>query len=178
MEQRWRGLESLVIKGLVKNIGVSNCNILQLKDILSFAVIKPYANQVECHPYFPQSELLTFCLENDILFIGFSSLGSPAVISYKDKPGHPGMLNDPVITSIAEKHSKTSAQILLKWAVQRGTMPIVKTTNTQHVKENIMLSGFTLTEEDMERLEGLGRRDGRVFREEYAKDSQYWHFDD
>merc|ERR1719270_680820 len=115
----WLEMEKLVKKGLVKSIGVSNFNSVQIKDILENGSIKPVTNQVECHPYLNQSKLLEFCQDHNITITAYSPLGSP------DRPwapaGEEGLLDDPKIKEIADRYNKSSAQVLIKWQIQRGT---------------------------------------------------------
>jgi aldehyde reductase len=108
----WRAMESLVDGGRFRAIGLSDTSLNELLPIYASARIKPAAVQVEAHPYLPETELLGFCRKNDIVFLAFAPLGHGI---------KPGLLEDPVISSIAARVGKTPAQVLLAWAVQRGT---------------------------------------------------------
>lgn len=120
----WKQMEELVHLGLVKHIGVSNFTIEQVKEICENATIKPFTNQVhnvsfqlifpkvEVHPFLPQNELKEFCESQGISITAYSPLGSG---------GKPSLLEYPVIEEISKKNGKTPAQVLISWAVQRGT---------------------------------------------------------
>ena len=75
------------------------------------------------------------------------------------------------------KYNKSPAQVLLKWAVQRGTVPVVKTTNCHHLEDNLDINDFEMSGEEVEEISGLEREEGRVWRFEFARGSQYWHYD-
>jgi len=179
LKERWLGLEKLVNKQIVQQIGVSNFSAAQLEEIALFSTIKPVLNQVECHPYFPNQSLVDYCSRNGITVMAYGPLGTPTFLVNKDDPrvGHMTIMQEPVVVSIAGKHNKTPAQVLLKWAVQRGTVPVVKTTNCHHLEDNLNLSDFEMSELEVEEITGLGREDGRVWRFDYARDSMYWHYD-
>ena len=108
----WRAMESLVDHGKCRAIGLSDIGLNQLLPIYESARIKPAVVQVEAHPYLPETELLEFCKQKGIVFLAFAPLGHGI---------RPGPLEDPVITAIAARVGKTPAQVLLAWAVQRGT---------------------------------------------------------
>jgi len=156
----WLEMEKLVKKGLVKSIGVSNFNSVQIKDILEKGSIKPVTNQVECHPYLNQSKLLEFCQGHGITITAYSPLGSP------DRPwapkGEVGLLDDPKIKEIADKYKKSSAQILIKWQIQRGVIVIPKSVNPGRIEENANIFDFKLTPEEMEVIDSFNRPDGRL----------------
>jgi alcohol dehydrogenase (NADP+) len=153
-QQTWEAMEALVKKGLVKSIGVANFTTTMLVDLLSYAQIKPVTNQIELHPYNAQAALVEFCHDHQIAVTAYSPLGSPGAL----KSGEPQLLADKVITEIAAAHHKTPAQILLRWAIQRGTIPIPKSTRGERIKENALIFDFTLSEEEMERINGLDRK--------------------
>ncbi|ASK28881.1 dehydrogenase [Chryseobacterium sp. T16E-39] len=123
----WKAMENLVDEGKVKNIGLSDVNVEQLSSIYKSARIKPSIIQVEAHPYLPETELLNFCKENDIVFLAFAPLGHGI---------RPGVLEDPVILRIAEKIGKTPAQVLLGWAAQRETTILTTPKTKARAKEN------------------------------------------
>ena len=108
----WGAMESLVDGGRCQAIGLSDIHLDRLLPIYESARRKPAVIQVEAHPYHPQTELLEFCREKGIVFLAFAPLGHGA---------RPGPIEDPVILSIAERVGKTPAQVLLAWAIQRGT---------------------------------------------------------
>src|SRR5580692_8926236 len=108
----WRALERLVDEGQCKSIGLSDVNLEKLREIVTAARIKPAVVQVESHPYLPEWELLDFCREHGIVLLAGAPLGHGM---------DPKVVDDPVITAIAERVHKTPAQVALAWAVQRGT---------------------------------------------------------
>jgi alcohol dehydrogenase (NADP+) len=107
----WRAMEDLVDHGRCRAIGLSDIGLNELRPLYESARIKPAAVQVEAHPYLPETELLEFCKEKEIVFLAFAPLGHGI---------RPGPLEDPVITQIAARIGKTPAQVLLAWAIQRG----------------------------------------------------------
>ena len=124
--ETWRALERLVDNGQCKAIGLSDITLDKLREIVAAALIKPAVVQVESHPYLPEWELLDFCREHGIVLLAFAALGHGM---------SPKMLDDPVITSIAQVH-KTPAQVALVWAVQRGTAFLTTSTRPGYIQEN------------------------------------------
>lgn len=123
----WRAMESLVDHGRCRAIGLSDVTLDRVLPIYESARIKPAAIQVESHPYLPETELLEFCKEKGIIFLAFAPLGHGA---------RPGPLEDPVVTSIAARVGKTPAQVLLAWAVQRGTALLTTPKTADRAQEN------------------------------------------
>jgi diketogulonate reductase-like aldo/keto reductase len=134
----WRAMEGLVDDGRCKAIGLSDVNLEQLKEIVRLARIKPAVVQVESHPYLPQWDLLDFCQKNGIVLLAFAALGH----SFE-----PRLLDDLVITSIALRLNKTPAQVLLAWALQRGTALLTTSKTPSRIRENFEIS--TLPQEAM-----------------------------
>jgi len=129
----WRAMESLVDHGKCRAIGLSDIGLNQLSPLYESARIKPAVVQVESHPYLPEIELLEFCKERDIVFLAFAPLGHGM---------RPGLLEDPVILAIAERVGKTPAQVLLAWAVQRGTAFLTTPRTADRAKENFNISAL------------------------------------
>jgi alcohol dehydrogenase (NADP+) len=127
----WKALETLVDRGKCRAIGLSDITLNELKPIYESARIKPAVVQVESHPYLPETELLAFCKEKGIVFLAFAPLGHGM---------KPGLLEDPVISAIAPRVGKTPAQVLLAWAVQRGTAVLTTPRSAARAKENFGLS--------------------------------------
>ena len=127
----WRAMESLVDDGRCRAIGLSDIALNELLPIYESARIKPAAVQVESHPYLPETELLEFCKEKGIVPLAFAPLGHGM---------RPGLLEDPVISAIAARVGKTPAQVLLAWAVQRGTALLTTPKNAVRARENFDIS--------------------------------------
>jgi diketogulonate reductase-like aldo/keto reductase len=129
--ETWGALERLVDSGRCKSIGLSDVNLEKLKEIVAAARIMPAVVQVESHPYLPEWELLDFCKEHGIVLLAFAALGHAS---------EPKVLDDPVITAIARRVSKTPAQVALAWAVQRGTAFLTTSTKPDRIRENFDIS--------------------------------------
>src|SRR5713101_3352970 len=129
----WKAMETLVDHGKCRAIGFSDITLNTLKPIYESARIKPAVVQVEAHPYLPETELLEFCKERGIVFLAFAPLGHGM---------KPGLLEDPVISAIAARVGKTPAQVLLAWAVQRGTALLTTPRTAARARENINISAL------------------------------------
>src|SRR5882672_3830659 len=127
----WKAMESLVDHGKCRAIGLSDITLDALKPIYESARIKPAVVQVESHPYLPETELLEFCKEKGIVFLAFAPLGHGM---------KPGLLEDPVISAIAARVGKTPAQVLLAWAIQRGTAVLTTPRTAARARENFDIS--------------------------------------
>jgi len=127
----WRALEGLVDEGKCKAIGLSDVNLEQAKGIFDAARIKPAVVHVESHPYLPEWDLLNYCKQNGIVFQAFAALGHSS---------EPRLLDDPVITAIARRVNKTPAQVVLAWAIQRGTALLTTSKTPARIKENFDVS--------------------------------------
>jgi len=144
----WRALEALVDEGRCKAIGLSDVGLDKTKEIFEAARIKPAVVHVEAHPYLPQWDLLEYCNANGIVLQAFAALGHSS---------EPNVLEDPVITGIAKRVNKTPAQVLLAWAIQRGTALLTTSKTPSRIKENFDVS--TLPEEAVREIsEGIKMR--------------------
>ncbi|KAJ3599813.1 hypothetical protein NHX12_033767 [Muraenolepis orangiensis] len=151
----WAAMEKLVEKGLVRAIGLSNFNSRQIDDVLSVASIKPTVLQVESHPYLAQTELLAHCRERGLVVTAYSPLGSPDR-AWKH-PDEPVLLDEPAVAALAQKYSKSPAQIILRWQTQRGVVTIPKSVTESRIKENIQIFGFSLEGEEMKSITDLNK---------------------
>ncbi|MFQ6386465.1 aldo/keto reductase [Priestia aryabhattai] len=144
-KEAWRALETLYKEGKVKAIGVSNFQVHHLKDLMEDAEIKPVINQVEYHPRLTQKELQAFCEKHHIQLEAWSPLMQGA------------LLDNEVLTEIANKHNKSVAQVILRWDVQNGIITIPKSTKEHRIVENASIFDFELTKEEMERIDELNQ---------------------
>ncbi|MEM5350141.1 aldo/keto reductase [Paraburkholderia caribensis] len=129
----WRAMEALVEGGRCRAIGLSDITLNELQPLYEAARIKPAAVQVEAHPYLPETELLEFCNANGIIFLAFAPLGHGI---------RPGPLDDPAVATIAARVEKTPAQVLLAWAVQRGTAMLTTPKTAARARENFNISAL------------------------------------
>jgi len=133
LAQTWRALERLVEDGHCGSIGLSDVSLDKLREIVAVARIKPAVVQVESHPYLPEWGLLDFCRENGIVLLAFAALGHSM---------EPNLLDDPVITAIAQREHMSPAQVALSWAAQRGTAFLTTSTKPQRIQENYEISAL------------------------------------
>jgi len=129
----WRAMETLVDVGKCRAIGLADITLDKLIRIYESARIKPAVVQVEAHPYLPETELLEFCKEKGIVLLAFAPLGHGI---------KPGPLEDPVVLAIAERTGKTPAQVLLAWAIQRGTALLTTARTAARARENFNISAL------------------------------------
>ncbi len=145
--ETWRSMESLVDRGRCRAIGLSDIGLNEVLPIYESARIKPAVVQVEAHPYLPETELLEFCKDKGVVFLAFAPLGHGL---------RPGLLEDPVISAIAARIGKTPAQVLLAWAVQRGTALLTTPKTPARARENFNIS--TLPEDAFEQINRIQTR--------------------
>ena len=154
----WRQLEKLVEIGLVRHLGVSNMTIPKLKVFLPEAEIKPAVHETELHPHFQQPELFQFTVDHGLLPIGYCPLGSPGRPERDRTPDDTVDMEDPVIVAIAQRLGVHTAAVCLKWAVQRGQIPIPMSAKRRNILANLQaVTGEPLTNEDMQALAALGQ---------------------
>ncbi|HEY9887647.1 MAG TPA: aldo/keto reductase [Candidatus Obscuribacterales bacterium] len=153
----WQAMEGLVQQGLTRHIGVSNFSAPKLAALLETAQMPPEMNQVELHPYLQQTSLLEFGKAHGVLFTAYSPLGSADRPAALKAEAEPILLADPDIGAIAQKHDATPAQILLSWAIHRGTAVIPKSVNPERLAQNLAAAEIALTEEDMAAIASLDR---------------------
>jgi alcohol dehydrogenase (NADP+) len=173
----WRQMEKLVEMGLVRHIGSSNMTIPKLKLLLRDAKIKPGANEMELHPHFQQPEFFKFCMENQIVPIGFSPIGSPTRPDRDKTPDDTVDIEDPVIVKIANRLNVHPAVICVKWAVQRGQIPIPFSVRANEYWSNLKATvSEPLTDQEMQAIAAIDKNNrlikGQVFLWEGAKDWQ------
>ncbi|XP_071498611.1 aldo-keto reductase family 1 member B7-like [Diadema antillarum] len=172
----WKGMESLVDKGLVKAIGVSNFNIAQIERLLSLPPKHPISNnQVESHPRLTQTELIEFCSKHGITVTAFSPLGSPERPDSTRHPDDPVLMEEPVVCQMAQKLGKSPAQILIRYQIQRGVIVVPKSFSPTRIQQNFEALNFTLPEDDLLQLSKLNKNH-HLLRFEMAKHCKNYPF--
>lgn len=154
--ETWRQMERLVEMGLVRHIGTSNMTIPKLELVLRDAEVKPACNEMELHPHFQQPGLFRFCIENGIVPIGFCPIGSPTRPDRDKTPDDTVDIDDPVIVRIAERLGVHPAVVCVKWAVQRGQVPIPFSIHRHEYLSNIQCTlTEPLTDQEMKDIESI-----------------------
>lgn len=143
--ETWKELIKLYAAGKVKAIGVSNFDAYQLNELISITGITPAVNQIEFHPYNYPAELLNYCQEHNIVVQAYAPLARGAY------------LEDEVLKAIGDRHNKTSAQVGLRWSIQKGVSVIPKSTNPERIISNCDIFDFSLTDIEMELIDELNK---------------------
>ena len=140
----WKALVEIQKSGRAKSVGVSNFTLKHLQDLFEAFPERPAVNQAEFHPFIfnEQAGLLEFCKSNDILFEAYSPLAR-------------GKLNDKLLGSIGGKYHKSASQVMLRWALQHGTVPLPRSSNVEHISENFEVFDFELATQDMAEIDGI-----------------------
>ena len=167
----WRALEELYEEGKVKSIGVDNFTQDRMADFLFFNKVKPAVNMIECNAYFQREDERRFLKEQNILMQAWSPLAA----------GKEDLFTNEILCSIAKKHDKSVAQLVLRWLVQRGIVPVVKSASPVRMKENLNIFDFNLSEEEMKQIATLdtghtyatARSTGKAVTEFLEKANQY-----
>ena len=172
----WRKMEELVDLALVRHVGTSNMTIPKLTPLLRDARIKPAVNEMELHPHFQQPELFEFVCSNGMVPVGYSPVGSPGRPERDRTPDDSVPIEDPVIVKIANRLGVHPAVVCVKWAVQRGQVPIPFSTNRNHYLSNLEgVVSEPLTAAEMAELSAIDRNcrliKGQVF---LWKEGQSW----
>ncbi|NLC98070.1 MAG: aldo/keto reductase [Actinomycetales bacterium] len=150
--EAWQGLIDARDKGLVTHIGVSNFNADHIERLWKETSVLPEVNQIEIHPYFPQHEIVEFHRERDIITQAWSPLGRGS-----------GLLIEPALLEIAIKYQITPAQVVLRWLVERGIVPLPKSASVERLAENLDVLDFELDEEDTVAIAALEQNGGRLW---------------
>ena len=151
----WAAMEKCKEMGLCKDIGVSNFSKKKLEDLCQKAKIPPAVNQIEMHPYLQQKGLLEFAKEKGIHLTAYSPLGSNDRPDFVRNEHTEKVLDDPTIAEIAKKYDATPAQILIAWALERGTSVIPKSVSPDRLKQNLDASELKIKDEDMQAISKL-----------------------
>lgn len=149
----WKALEELYREGKLRAIGVSNFYPDRLVDIASFAGIRPMVNQVEAHPYNQQKSAKEYMDKYGVQMEAWAPFGE----------GRGGLFEDDTLKEIGGKYKKTTAQVMLKWQIERGVIVIPKTTHYERMAENLNVFDFELSPEDMERIAALDKKESSFF---------------
>lgn len=144
--EAWKGLIACRDAGKTRSIGVSNYTQRHLTEIIEATGVTPAVNQIELHPYFQQREMRAFHADHSIITESWSPLGQGGEV-----------LRDPVITTIAEAHGKTPAQVVLRWHMDLGLVTIPKSVTPERIRENLDVFDFKLSPDDLKKIEGLDR---------------------
>jgi|TARA_B110000438_G_scaffold294147_1_gene335096 D-xylose reductase len=155
LHETWVAMESLVDKGLVKNIGICNYTSGLLHDLLAYARIKPAMLQIESHPYLVQDKLIQLAQDNDIAVTAFSPLGALSYVSLGMANEDDSVLNQNCVKEAAQRLGRSPAQICLRWGIQRGTAIIPKTSRRERLLENLALFDFELSVDEMAAISSL-----------------------
>jgi diketogulonate reductase-like aldo/keto reductase len=153
IEEVWADMELCVTKGYVRNLGISNFNGQAIMDLLTYCTIKPSVLQVELHPYLPNNALVELAQKNGIVVMAYS----PLVRGHNLNKDDIDILKEEAILDVAAKHGKTSGQVVLKTALQRGIGVIPRTSNPARLQENYESWTFELGEDDWKKIRPLGR---------------------
>ncbi|CEF66811.1 Alcohol dehydrogenase [NADP(+)] [Strongyloides ratti] len=170
VENIWKEMEEVYEAGLAKSIGVSNFSINQVERIMKIAKIPIHNIQVEAHLYFPQFELKAIADKYNISFTAYAPLGSPGSLEIRGakKEENKNPLEDPIVQKLSTKYSKTPAQILMRYLIQRGMAIIPKSTNEKRIIENSQIFDFKISPEEMEEMNNINYKK-RLFKFDIAK---------
>ncbi|OAX43016.1 Aldo/keto reductase [Rhizopogon vinicolor AM-OR11-026] len=155
MSETWGAMEELVDEGLTKNIGLSNCQGSLILDVLRYAKYEPQVLQVELHPYLSQEALVKLCKTFNIAVTAYSSFGPQSYVELGIDKNTPSLLKHNVTSAMASAHGKTEAQVLLRWATQRGIAVIPKSNDLGRLVANLECNTFDLSESELAALSAL-----------------------
>jgi diketogulonate reductase-like aldo/keto reductase len=150
--EAWRALVTLRERGLVRSIGVSNFTKQHLDDIIGDTGVTPTVNQIELHPYFPQHEMRAVHADLGIQTESWSPLGKRSA-PFDQRP----------VADAAQAHGVSPGQVILRWQLQLGALPLPKSATPERQRQNLDVFGFELTDDEMHAISGLARPDGRLF---------------
>lgn len=155
--QTWKEMSQLLISGKVRHIGVANFDPEQLSQLIASTSVKPFAHQMELHPYLPQTAWLQKHKELDIHLIAFSPLGNMnPIYGYPPKLDPPHSIEHPTVKAIANRRGCTPAQVILRWGMSRGVSVIPKSSHLERIKENFLSTECFLQHQDYKDMENLG----------------------
>lgn len=149
----WRALEDLYDEGKLRAIGISNFYPDRMVDIASFSRIRPMVNQVETHPYHQQDTAKKYMEKYGVQMEAWAPFGE----------GRRGLFEDKTLKDIGETYGKTTAQVILRWHIQRGVVVIPKSTHYERMKENLAVFDFALSDSDMQKIAALDKAESSFF---------------
>lgn len=149
--EAYKAMERAVKEGKIRSIGLSNWYVKELEKFLPQITIKPAVVQNEIHPYYQENEVIPYIQKKGIVVEGWYPLGGRGYTA--------DLLNNKTISKIAQAHGKSSAQVILRWNLQKGVVVIPGSSNPDHIKENMDIFGFVLTNEEMEQINALDRNE-------------------
>ena len=159
LEETYHAMEECMEEGLMKSMGISNYTGALLLDVERYAKHLPQTLQIEHHPYLVQQDLLDLCKSRGIAVTAYSSFGPQSFLEMNMQQAHdtPLLMEHSDVKSIAEKHDKTPAQVLLRWATQRGIAVIPKSNNQGRLAQNLDVCSFDLSKDEVEKISGLDK---------------------
>ncbi|XP_053617227.1 aldo-keto reductase AKR2E4-like [Plodia interpunctella] len=169
----WRGMQEAKKQGLAKSIGVSNFNSAQIQRIIDNSEIVPAVNEIEVHPALTQERLISFCQDKGITVMAYSPFGFMVARDVQDAP--PPRIDEPVLVDIGKKYGKSTSQVVLRYLIDRGTIPIPKSTNKSRLQQNIDVFDFKLTPEEIVTISKFNQN-RRVLDNSDWKDHPYYPF--
>lgn len=169
LSETWEGMQSLKEKGLAKHLGVCNFSQKKLEGLIENTGITPAVNQVELHPYLQQNDLVEYAEENDIIITAYSPLGRGSVPK-DSETDYPVLIENDTIIEIAKELDASPAQVLIRWAIERNTIAIPKSTTPKHITSNLAAANIKLTDEQMNKIAELDRHHRYV-------DGSFWTVD-
>lgn len=144
-EKTWKEIVKLYKEGYCRAVGIANCHQHHIEKLLSISDVVPAVNQIEVHPLFTQKELIHYCWSKNIAIEAYT-----AIARFDDR-----LMRLPLLKNIAQKYNKTTAQIVLRWHIQTGVIPLVRSLNPKRQLENISIFDFQLTDEEMRLIDSI-----------------------
>lgn len=162
IRETWEALEAVADSGIARSTGISNFSTQSIYDLQTYARHPISALQIEHHPYLVQPELVAMAQENGIAITAYSSFGPQSFLELTGRFSSKAkdivlLLEAPLVKGIAEKHGKTPAQVLLRWATQRNVAAIPKSNNPGRLAQNLDVLSFDLTQEEVDGIVGMDR---------------------
>ena len=157
MGATWKAMEALVAAGKTKTIGICNFGTQLIRQLLSTATIRPATLQIEVHPHNSQAKLIRFARECGMSVTAFSIFGASSYLELDMATEDEVLMKDGTIIDIGTKYGKTPAQVLIRWAMQRHTLPLCKSSSTERMRENRNVVDFELAEDDIAKIDALNK---------------------